>query len=144
MNHVSMPQPFPRIDTLAQRLHHYAIAINVLAAVQDKGLFVPGEQLPDDAVRMHDQLEALKAEYLMTREEFEKLRANYEHDFMTWHTTATSAADRLFTGEGAPRAPEPQGKAWGGKVPEWADDENNLTALLEKAAEKAAAHNEGV
>lgn len=140
MLYVPMPMPNPRIDTLAARLHHYAIAIHTLAAVQEAHKYPPGEELPGDVQKMFKQLEMLRDDYLAMREEFTKLRAEHEHLFMTWHTALTDHADARFTQAGG----APSQKPWGGKVPEWADEENNLTALLEKAAEKAAAHNEGV
>lgn len=126
---MTIPIPNERLQVLADRILAYSVAVNALDRVQGKSL-ATGEAIAGDEVSMKNQLEVLKEQYLVFREEFQKMRADYEHQFMTWHTELVDVADKRFTGHAAP-------SPWKGKVPEWADDESRLAAQADAEAAKA-------
>lgn len=135
---MNMPKPDFRIAELAERLSCLSAAIAALrpitlAPLPTQPPIPPGMKL-DEGTRTGNAANALRELYLDAREEFEKLRADFEHQFMTWHSELVGAADMRFTGDGL------TGQIVGNKKePEWAaiPPEDELTQLLAQAADKA-------
>jgi hypothetical protein len=96
-----MPVPPTQLMTLASKIDAYSIAIAALRRIVGPDYNMP----TPPGVEVEPEIYAFRAlseAYLTSRETFEVTRAQYEHDFMTWHTDTLARADALFRGDPIP------------------------------------------
>lgn len=118
---MNMPKPDLRIAELAERLSCLSQAIAALrpitlAPAATQPPIPPGMKL-DEGTLTGNAANALRELYLDAREEFEKRRADFEHQFMTWHSMELGDADARF--DGAPRGMPSNRVDVGKGEPEW-------------------------
>jgi hypothetical protein len=124
--------PHERLYMLANHMEATANAIASLGPLMQYGS--AGGELAESVATGHA---ALVDSYLGAREEFESLRAQFEHDFMTWHVDTLAGTDANYR-LGAPnQAPAQAAPPVPGYVPpKWAEDDETTLAAA-KAAEDA-------
>jgi hypothetical protein len=135
------PPNFP-MERLTALQRHLEVTSKAIAAyepiIRTEG---DGYELPDYMRAAAEAHSHLVNSYLLAREDFEKVRAQFEHDFMTWHVDTLAGTDANYR-LGAPnQAPAHVAASVPGYVPPgWAEAEqvpDPVSLAAAKAAEDA-------